>query len=504
VLWAGTGDGLIQYTTDGGAKWTNVSPPGIKPWTRIFNMDAGHFDTLTAYAVANTMRIDDMNPHLWRTHDGGKTWTEINNGIASGAVTNSIREDPRKKGVLYAGTDTQVWVSFDDGDHWSSLRLNMPAISVRDVQVKDDASCLCSDLVVGTHGRGFWILDNITPLRQQAELTAANGPYLYKPPTGIRVRFGMNDPTPWPPELPAGENPLPGALIDYYLPAGASSAVKLEILDGTDKVVRTYSSDDPVRSPDPATDPAGYNKVCQQNPGAADCGLPLYWPAPPIVLSATAGMHRFSWDTKYQPLGEGGGGRGGGGAGGAVPHRTYPSVSAPWAPPGSYKVRLTAGGKALTQPLELHLDPRVNAQSLGVQTLNRLTKEMYDGALKSHAAAEEARELSAKLESAQGATAETLKKQIADLEPASAPAAGGRGGGRGGGGRGGRGGGPQAAGTNGLYAVSAQMMAAAMSMQAAEAAPTAREVAACAEAQRQFTAIMAKWTAIKTQAASLK
>jgi photosystem II stability/assembly factor-like uncharacterized protein len=154
---------------DGGLKWTDVTPAAIKPWTRIFNMDAGHFDTLTAYAAANTMRIDDMNPHLWRTHDGGKTWTEINNGIASGAVTNSIREDPRKKGVLYAGTDTQVWVSFDDGDHWSSLRLNMPAISVRDVQVKDDASCLCSDLVVGPHGRGFWILDNITPLRQQAE-----------------------------------------------------------------------------------------------------------------------------------------------------------------------------------------------------------------------------------------------------------------------------------------------------------------------------------------------
>jgi hypothetical protein len=215
-------------------------------------------------------------------------------------------------------------------------------------------------------------------------------------------------------------------------------------------------------------------------------------------------MHRFSWDMKYQPLGEGGGGRGGGGAGGAVPHRTYPSVSAPWAPPGSYKVRLTAGGKALTQPLELHLDPRVNAQSLGVQTLIRLTKEMYDGALKAHAAAEDARALSAKLESTQDATAESLKKQIADLGAASAPVGGGRGGGRGGGGRGGRGGGPQAAGTNGLDALSAQMMAAAMSMQAAEAAPTAREVAACAEAQREFTAIMAKWTAIKTQAASVK
>ena len=146
----------------------------MKAWTRIFNMDAGHFDTKTAYAAANTLRLDDMNPHFWRTHDGGKTWTEIDNGIAAGAVANSIREDPRKKGLLYASTDTQVWVSFDDGDNWHSLRLNMPAISVRDIEVKDDASCLCSDLVAGTHGRGFWILDDVTPLRQAAEAAAAS------------------------------------------------------------------------------------------------------------------------------------------------------------------------------------------------------------------------------------------------------------------------------------------------------------------------------------------
>ncbi len=210
MLWAGTDDGNIQVTTDGGAKWTNVTPPGIKPWTRIFNMDAGHFDAMTAYAAANTLRLDDMNPHFWRTHDGGKTWTEIDNGIAPGAVANSIREDPRK-GLLYAATDTQVWVSFDDGDHWESLRLNMPAISVRDLQVKDDSTCLCSDLVAGTHGRGFWILDDVTPLRQAAAARAAAGAYLFKPVTAVRVRFGTNDPTPWPPEVTAGENPPPGA-----------------------------------------------------------------------------------------------------------------------------------------------------------------------------------------------------------------------------------------------------------------------------------------------------
>ncbi|HKJ01055.1 MAG TPA: hypothetical protein VJ997_01335, partial [Longimicrobiales bacterium] len=219
VIWAGTDDGNIQVTMDGGANWSNVTPPQIKAWTRIFNIEAGHFDRGTAYAAANTMRIDDMNPHFWRTHDGGRTWTEINTGLAPGAVANSIREDPRKQGLLYAATETQVWFSVDDGDHWQSLRLDMPAVSVRDIQVKDDDTCLCSDLVAGTHGRGFWILDNVTPLRQLAEARAATGAYLVKPATAVRVRSGMNDPTEWTPELPHGENPLPGGLIDYYLAA---------------------------------------------------------------------------------------------------------------------------------------------------------------------------------------------------------------------------------------------------------------------------------------------
>src|SRR5208282_2115846 len=155
--------------------------------------------------------------------------------------------------------------SFDDGDNWHSLRLNMPAISVRDIEVKDDATCMCSDLVAGTHGRGFWILDDVTPLRQAAEAAAASNAFLFRPETGIRIRFGTNDPTPWPPELPAGENPPAGAIVDYYLP-GAVGDVKLEFLSGQSKVIRTYSSSDPVRNPDPAVDPVAYNKLCQQTP----------------------------------------------------------------------------------------------------------------------------------------------------------------------------------------------------------------------------------------------
>ncbi len=507
VLWAGTDDGNIQVMTGATHKWTNVTPPTIKPWTRIFNIEAGHFSSLTAYAAANTMRIDDPNPHFWRTHDGGRTWTEINTGLAPGSVANSIREDPRQKGLLYAATETQVWVSFDDGDHWQSLRLDMPAVSVRDIAVKDDATCMCSDLVAGTHGRGFWILDDVTPLRQVAALRAAEtarAAYLVKPVTAVRVRFGMNGPTPWPPEVPAGENPPPGAILNYYLASDAAGPVKLEILDTTGKIVRTYSSTDPVPAVHPALDPVAYNKICQETPNAPDCGLPLYWPAPPMVVSTRAGMHRVWWDMRFDPIGDGGGGRGGGG-GAAVPHRTYPSVNAPWAPPGSYTVRLTVDGKSYTQPITLRLDPRVTTPPAGLATLASLTREMYDGARKARAAYNQARALVTELEKVSGDDIAAFKTAVESLAPAAAagggragapgggrgvPAAGGRGGGRGGAGGG------AAAPT--LQSVSTDMLSAAMAMQAAEAAPTAREVAACATARTQSATVMARWTTLTT------
>ncbi|MFI5214607.1 MAG: glycoside hydrolase, partial [Gemmatimonadales bacterium] len=276
VLWAGTDDGQIQMTTNGGATWSNVTPDQIAPWTRIFNLEAGHFDAQTAYAAANTLRIDDYRPHFWKTHDGGATWTEIDAGVNDGAVANSIREDPRQPGLLYAATDTQVWVSFDDGGSWQSLRLDMPAISVRDLVVKDDSTCGCADLVAGTHGRGYWILGDLTPLRQQAQVQtarAAGTPYLVKPLAAVRVRFGTNEPTPWPPEMPAGENPPAGAILDYYLPNDATGRMTLEVLDAAGKVVRTYASDDPVLDPDPALDRSAYDAVCRRNPAATDCGL---------------------------------------------------------------------------------------------------------------------------------------------------------------------------------------------------------------------------------------
>ncbi|MBZ5604270.1 MAG: glycoside hydrolase [Acidobacteriia bacterium] len=495
ILWAGTGDGLVQVTMNGGAKWSDVTPKEIKPWTRIFNLEAGHFDTKTAYIAANTLRLDDMNPHFWRTHDGGKTWTEINNGIAPGWVSNAIREDPHKKGLLYASTDTQVWVSFDDGDHWHSLRLNMPGISVRDIEVKDDASCLCSDLVAGTHGRGFWILDDLAPLRQAAEAAAASDAYLFKPGTGIRIRFGTNDPTPWPPELPAGENPPNGALVDYYLPSAASE-VKLEFLDAQNHVIRTYSSKDPVRNPDPALDPAAYNKLCQGNPTAPDCALPLYWPAPPQILKTSTGMHRFAWDMHYDPIpGMTGGGRGGGGANGAVPHRTYPSVNSPWAAPGTYTVRLTANGKTLTQPIVIKMDPRVKITP-EVQQIFTLTTTAENNARASAAAYKDARALLEKLKAKpQSAANDALIKEVEAIAPEEP-----RGGGRGGRGGGAEFGAPEPPPAPSLATIGGLVVGSVMAMQGSELPPTAIQLHAVAQQQAAYTSAMAKWSALKAKA----
>ena len=490
VLWAGTDDGVIQVTMNGGKTWTDVTPPEIKPWTRIFNIEAGHFDTKTAYAAANTLRIDDARPHFWRTHDGGGTWTEIDGGIAPGAVANSIREDPRQPGLLYAGTDAQVWVSFDDGNHWQSLRLNMPAISVRDIEVKDDSTCLCADLIAGTHGRGFWILDDLTPLRHEAAVRAAQevgNPYLVKPQTAVRVRFGTNDPTPWPPEVPAGENPPAGAILDYYLPQDAAGPVALDILDGAGKVVRTYSSDDPVLEPDPALDPVAYDRVCRQKPSATDCGLPLYWPGPRQRLSTRAGMHRFTWDMRYQPItAENVSEAGDVDATGAVPHRSVHSATAPWAAPGRYTVRLTVGGRSFTQPLQLRLDPRVKTPAAGLQQLATLSKQMYDAAAAARAAYRQARSLSAALDSLSGDDAAALKAQVESLAPAARPR--GR--------RFFRAAGPAERPT--LESVSNLALGAAMAMQGADVAPTAAEVAGCDRARAQAAPVMAQWTRLKT------
>ena len=372
-IWVGTDDGVIATTADGGLHWTDVTPKQMGSYWKVFMMEPGRFDPLTAYAAVNTLRIDDQNPHLFRTHDGGKTWTEIVNGIPAGAALSAIREDVKKKGLLFAGTETQVYVSFDDGDHWESLRLNMAPSSVRDLYVKDD------DLIAGTHGRGIWILDDITPLRQIDAKTAAGDvlDILYRPQASLRVRWNTNTDTPLPPDEPRMPNPPEGGIINYYLKSDASGPVVLEVFDAGGKLVRHYSSADPIAPlPDPAT----------------DAPLPLYWYRKPMGLSAEAGMHRFMWDVHYQPLPGGGGGRGGLPIA-AVPFDTVPAPSTPWVAPGEYTVKLTVNGKTYSQPVTVKQDPRVKTPALVMQQVYTLSTAAYREAANAFAAAAQAQRL---------------------------------------------------------------------------------------------------------------
>jgi photosystem II stability/assembly factor-like uncharacterized protein len=468
-IWAGTDDGLIHVTIDGGLHWKNVTPPQLAPWAKVSLMDAGHFDAQTAYAAINTLRLDDMRPHILRTHDGGKTWTEIVEGIPEGAPVDAVREDPKTKGLLFAGTEREVYVSFDDGDHWQSLRLNMPASSVRDIIVKDD------DLVAATHGRGFWILDNITPLRQLNADVAAASAHLFKPQTAVRVRWDMNTDTPLPPDEPASPNPPDGAMIDYYLGAAANTPVTIEIHDAMGALVRRYSSADPVEPVDPML------------------AVPTYWVRPPRPLSAEAGMHRFLWDMHYTQL-PGGGGRGGLPMQ-AIVHNTAPAITSIWAAPGRYTVKLTANGQTYSQPLTLKMDPRVK-DALGVQQQFTMSKQLYDDVLATQKALAQLRSLRAQLAQVRdraGAAAETLAafdKKATEVEGATG---GGRGGRGGGGGRGALPTGPET-----LSSAAGSLTTLMRLLEGADVAPTTQLAASITERRRQVATLMQRWNALKT------
>ena len=352
-IWAGTDDGLMWLTTDGGKNWNNITPPQLSAWQKVSVLEASHTDPQTAYAAINTLRLDDLRPHIYRTRDGGKTWVEIVNGIPANENVNSVREDPKRKGLLFAGTERAVYVSFDDGDHWQSLRLNMPATSIRDLTIKDD------DLAVGSHGRGFWILDDITPLRQLDDKVLAENAFLFAPELTYRVRWNTNSDTPLPPDVPAGQNPPDGAIFNYYLKSSSSAPVTLEILDSSGKAVRRFSSADPVPPADP------------------ELSIPAYWLRPPERLSNAAGLHRFVWDMHYAPV-----------PGirleypiAAVYENTAPAPTSPWIMPGKYTVMLTVDGQKFTQPLTVQMDPRVKTPNTGLQQQFDLSAQLYQDLL---------------------------------------------------------------------------------------------------------------------------
>ncbi len=372
-IWAGTDTGLIHLTRDAGKSWSNVTPPNLADWSKISILEASHFDAATAYAAIDRHRLDDIGPYIYRTHDFGKTWKKITDGIPNGAYVRSVREDTVRKGLLFAGTELGVYFSLDDGDHWQTLQLNLPVTPVHDLVVKD------KDLVVATHGRSFWILDDITPLRQWSNEAASAVAHLFTPATAMRIRASTNHDTPLTPEVPAGQNPPAGAVIYYHLSSPAPD-VRLEILDSAGHVVRQYASSD------------------QKPFSPPTAAFPAYWFRPPETLSTETGMHRFVWDLRYAapPVLTGGFSMA------TVYGRNVPSEpEGPQALPGNYSVKLTIDGQSSTQPLKLIMDPRVAtpAQDLekqfvletkltqGIQQARRALDEVH-GFYASHATSE--------------------------------------------------------------------------------------------------------------------
>ncbi|OLB22940.1 MAG: hypothetical protein AUH15_04835 [Acidobacteriales bacterium 13_2_20CM_55_8] len=402
LIWAGTDDGLIHVTLDGGGNWQNVTPPELTPWSKIAQMDASHFDIATAYAAVNRFRLDDLHPYIYRTHDSGKTWQKIVNGIPDNEPVNTVREDPERKGLLFAGTERTVYVSFDDGDQWQSLRLNLPATSIRDLVVHQD------DIVVGTHGRSFWILDNITPLRQIDAKLAASDAYLFAPPLTYRVRRNNNTDTPLPPEEPAGQNPPDGAMIDYVLKSDATGPVAIEISDEAGKPVRHFSSTD---KPEPVNE--------------KELNIPTYWIRPVRILSTQAGMHRFVWDLHYPPpdsleheypIS-------------AIYHDTPRTPLGPAILPGKYTVKLTVNGTSYTQPLIIKMDSRVKTTVEDLRQQFELEMKINEAMHRDYQTLQQVRSLRKQLKnlterSRQG----QVKESVAALESKAAEVEGGEGG----------------------------------------------------------------------------
>jgi hypothetical protein len=446
---------------NGGKTWKNVTPPALTPWSKVSLMDASHFDALTAYAAINTIRIDDLRPHIYRTRDGGKNWTHITDGIPAGATINAVREDPKRKGLLFAGGETEVWVSFDDGDHWQSLRLNMPATSIRDIVIKDD------DLLAGTHGRGFWILDDITPLRQITGHTESTPALLFKPALATRVRWNMNPDTPLPPDEPAGQNPPDGAILDYWLAQAAQGPVMLEISDDAGALVRRFSSDDPPEKP-----------IEGRN-------IPDYWIRPPQVLSARGGMHRFVWDLHGpEPRGVSFGY-----PISAVYLNTPREPTGPWVLPGTYSVKLTVNGKTYTQPLIVRMDPRVKTPMLALVKQHALSVRLAV-LLKDNAdALESLRALRGRVREARAAAPQGAPADALTEFDRKAAAIEGTGGGFFGGGGGGA---PTLARLGGelgtLYGA----------LQGADAAPTTQLLATVAEKEAAAKTMLARWRVLRS------
>ena len=337
TLWAGTDDGLAYLTRDGGRTWHDVTPHGLGAWSKVGIVEASHFALGSAYIAVDRHRLDDDRPYVYATHDFGRTWRLAVSGIPDGSFVNVVREDPARRGLLYAGTETGVFVSFDDGAAWSALQRNLPTVSVRDISVRQ------GDLAIATHGRAFWILDDIAPLRELAA-DASPDARLFAPRDAVRIRPYSDEAEASPPEVPAGENPPYGAAIDYVVPRDGRGPVTLQITDAAGNVLRAWSSADVVKPVDPNT---------------AD--FPAYWLVPPARPSAQAGMQRFWWDLH---------------AAASAPGRRRRGGDGPFVPPGRYAVRLTIDGRAFTRSLLVRRDPRMPATDADLSAQYALARDV--------------------------------------------------------------------------------------------------------------------------------
>jgi photosystem II stability/assembly factor-like uncharacterized protein len=462
AIWIGTDNGLVQLTRNDGQTWSDVSPQGLPPWSMISLIDASPHDPATAFAAIDRHQMDDITPHIYRTHDYGRTWTKIVNGIPRSTFVRAVREDPVRKGLLFAGTETGVYVSFNDGDAWQPLQMNLPATPIRDLVIKGN------DLIVATHGRSFWILDDISPLRGLNAETLAAAVHLFGPATAIRIRKNVAHDTPLPPETPAGKNPPAGAIVDYSLNSVPAGEVTLEISDATGKVVRKYSSNDQRRLLDETQ------------------SFPTYWFNPPAPLSKRAGLNRFVWDLRYErPAAL----RYGYSIAAAYGEDAIMVPEGPLASPGVYQVKLTVANQSYTAPLELRMDPRVKIAPAALHQQLALELKIIDGMKQSYDAAKRVSELRRQLQELQArlnsdADAGTVLTAIAALDQQAAELVAVE----------------QSYPPKGVVSVAALNGAFGsllLLVEGADSAPTAQAVATFESYHRLLDGLVAKWTALE-------
>jgi photosystem II stability/assembly factor-like uncharacterized protein len=336
VLWGGTDDGLLHVTRDGGKNWANVTPKEMPEWAMVSLIEASTFDAATAYIAVDAHKLDNFHPYIFKTTDFGKTWSKLIGGLPDNSYVHAVREDPGRKGLLYAGTETGVWVSFDDGLHWQTLQNNLPTTPIHDLIVHGN------DLAVATHGRSFWVLDDLSPLRQITSATPTEDAHLFTPAAGIRTRIGHSSRR----RYSVGENPPEGAIIYYQLKEKPKDSAKLEILDTQGRVIRSFSSEK--KKTDEAPSEWEHDEEAEHIP-------------------AEVGLNLFAWDLRYETPAK-------------IPASIY-SNGRPIGPlvlPGRYQVRLTVAGKSSTAPLEVKMDPRVKESEADLRKQFELMLKLRD------------------------------------------------------------------------------------------------------------------------------